>query len=208
MSFDADPEIVFKTKVLFRHPGNVTPTILQFFFEVGSVRYLFTATGCLNFLLISAFFFCCCLFLRFLDLDPDPYSTCRCGIGPASKFGSEYRYCTRTLMGLLAYQHRHCFESVYPQILHLQHHDELCIVSRRRDKLSSLLVVVFTLCRSSKLLCKEWEALKNYPRTSVAPDPTIIWYPGSGSDRLLSRIPDPDPTNKRREKLNYLFSCM
>jgi hypothetical protein len=31
-------------------------------------------------------------------------------------------------------------------------------------------------------------------------DPTIFWYPGSGSDRLLYRIPDPDPTNKRREK--------
>jgi hypothetical protein len=25
------------------------------------------------------------------------------------------------------------------------------------------------------------------------PDPTIFWYPGSGSDRLLSRFPDPDP---------------
>jgi hypothetical protein len=31
-------------------------------------------------------------------------------------------------------------------------------------------------------------------------DPIIFWYPGSRSDRLLSRIPDPDPTNKRREK--------
>jgi hypothetical protein len=24
------------------------------------------------------------------------------------------------------------------------------------------------------------------------PDPTIFWYPGSRSERLLSRIPDPD----------------
>jgi hypothetical protein len=32
------------------------------------------------------------------------------------------------------------------------------------------------------------------------PDPNIFWYPGSGSDHLLSRILDPDPTNKRREK--------
>jgi hypothetical protein len=34
------------------------------------------------------------------------------------------------------------------------------------------------------------------------PDPTIFWYAGSGSDRLLSRIriPDPGPTNKKREK--------
>jgi hypothetical protein len=41
------------------------------------------------------------------------------------------------------------------------------------------------------------------------PDPTIFWYPRSGFDCLLSRIPiwipDPDPTNKRREKLTYLF---
>jgi hypothetical protein len=36
------------------------------------------------------------------------------------------------------------------------------------------------------------------------PDPTIFWYPGSWIRPLLSRIPDPspDPTNKRREKLN------
>jgi hypothetical protein len=34
------------------------------------------------------------------------------------------------------------------------------------------------------------------------PDPTIFWYPGS--DRHLSRIriPDPGPTNKKRETLN------
>jgi hypothetical protein len=38
------------------------------------------------------------------------------------------------------------------------------------------------------------------------PDPGFgfdhFWYPGSGPGRLLYRIPDPDPTNERREKLN------